>query len=71
MVKDSGVNSMILTYEQVTDPSFNFTDVWNFLGVKDVGNTKPITKKLIKSYDHIKNLQEIREKLNSEENGMV
>lgn len=53
-------NTLELTYEQITDPDFDFNKIWQFLEVKPLPNLKPRTKKLIKDYSHITNLAEAR-----------
>ncbi len=60
-----------LTYEEITSDAFNFDKVWQFLDVKPIPDPRPKTKKLIKNYDHIINLSEIKEKLQSDENGYL
>ena len=49
-----------LTYEQITSPEFNYEFVWYYLGVKVIPTPKPKTRKLIKDYSHIQNIDEIR-----------
>ena len=71
MLQEQGIGYLELTYEEITDATFSFSPVWNFLDVKDIGTPLSDTRKLIKSYDHITNLEEVREALASEENGFL
>ena len=71
MLHARGVGYLELTYEEITDAAFRFGRVWDFLQVKDIGAPASDTRKLIKSYDHITNLEEIQEALASEENGFL
>lgn len=71
MLRTRGIEYLELTYEEITEAAFSFRSVWDFLDVKDIGRPSSDTRKLIKSYDHIENLPEIREALASDENGYL
>ena len=71
MLHAQSLTYLELTYEEITSPGFNFSRVWNFLEVTDIGSPPSGTKKLIKDYHHITNLAAIKEALASEENGFL
>ncbi|GAA0871250.1 hypothetical protein GCM10009117_03960 [Gangjinia marincola] len=60
-----------LTYEEITQSSFDLKRVWNYLEVSPLNQKKPQTKKLIKDYSHIPNLEEIKNTLENDENGYL
>ena len=60
-----------LTYEQITDKNFNFNSIWDHLKVKNIGRPTPKTKKLIKTYEDIENVEEIRAYFKGKNVGMV
>ncbi len=60
-----------LTYERITAPGYDYGPIWEKLGVPPVSNPAPKTNKLIKKYDHITNLEEIRTHFRGRQVGMV
>jgi len=60
-----------LTYEQIVGNDFNFSKIWEHLEVRDIGRPVPKTKKLIKSYEDIENIEEVRSYFNNKNVGMV
>ena len=66
-----GKDYLELTYEQVTAPNYSYDDIWDYLGVDNFPTPPPKTKKLIKKYDHIANLEDIRAAFKELNFGMV
>ncbi|MGB7394934.1 MAG: sulfotransferase [Pricia sp.] len=64
-------NHLELTYEQITAADFNFAKIWNHLNIEDIGKPAPKTKKLIKTYDNITNIEAIREHFKDKDYGMI
>ncbi|WKN41785.1 Stf0 family sulfotransferase [Tunicatimonas pelagia] len=71
LIEKNGINHLELTYEEMVQPGFSMEPVWQHLGIQNITSTPPKTKKLIKKYDHITNLEEIRGTLASDENGYI
>lgn len=71
LVQAHEVNYLELSYEEMTQTSFSLGKVWRYLEVKNIPSIRPKTKKLIKKYDHIINLDQIRKELASNENGYI
>lgn len=60
MLAEYGKPYLELTYEQITGPDFDYALVWDHLGVRHIPTPPPKSLKIIKSYDHITNLAEVR-----------
>ncbi|WP_116106030.1 sulfotransferase [Lewinella sp. IMCC34191] len=60
-----------LTYEQITSPDFSYDTIWNHLDVRSIEQPKPKTYKLLKDYQHISNIDAIREAFAGRELGAV
>lgn len=60
-----------LTYEEITNIEFRFSRLWEFFEIKDIGRPIPKTKKLIKSYEDIQNIEEIRSHFKDKNVGIV
>lgn len=63
LVQEENQAFLPLTYEEITADDFDFTKIWTFLGAKNIGNPTSSTKKLIKDYSHIENIEAIRNTL--------
>ncbi|MEM1326910.1 MAG: sulfotransferase [Bacteroidota bacterium] len=63
LVQSAHIPHLTLTYEELTAGDFDFSTIWQFLGVSDIGSPPSRTKKLIKDYSHIKNIRAIRSRL--------
>lgn len=69
---EAGVSPLELTYEKiVADIPAATRAYWAFLGLSPLAEAAPKTKKLIKSYAHIQNIDAIRRELGGAENGEV
>lgn len=63
--------SLKLKYEDIIDVDFDWNKIWRFLDLSPIDNTKPSTSKIHNSYDHITNLDQVKQSLESEENGYI
>lgn len=66
-----GRSYLELSYEQITDPSFDYGILWDHLRVSHIPTPRPKTNKIIKSFDHLENLEEVRERFRGRNFGMI
>lgn len=71
MLSKHGKDYLELTYEQITDPNFDYDLIWKHLGVKNISRPGEKTLKLIKDYEHLTNLEEIRSEFKGKGVGMI
>ena len=72
LIQDTGTKALELTYEDVSDDPVRYgRQVFDYLGLRSLPDARPQTKKLIKTYDHIENIEQIRRTLANSTNGIV
>lgn len=71
LLKKNNVECLELFYEDILKRNFDLDSIWGFLDINNIKGLEPSTSKIIKNYEFIVNLNEIKESLASEENGFL
>ena len=71
LLLEKKIDHLELTYEDILESNFDLNRIWDFLDVRRYPQQLPTTHKIIRNYNFITNLDEIKESMESKKNGYL